>query len=113
MAPKAPEEQKAAKSTKATKTKAEKKPVIKKAEKKIKADGKGDGKKKRTKKSVETYKIYIYKVLKQVILALVSSFCCFGDFFVCVGFGVLHGFWFSCSVSRKQFVFLSSLVFLC
>lgn len=74
MAPKVPEEQKAAKSTKATKTKAEKKPVIKKAEKKIKADGKSDGKKKRTKKSVETYKIYIYKVLKQVIIALALRF---------------------------------------
>ena len=60
MAPKVAEEQKAGKS------KAEKKPVVKKAEKKIKADTKGEGKKKRTKKSVETYKIYIYKVLKQV-----------------------------------------------
>ena len=60
MAPKAAEEQKAGKS------KAEKKPVVKKAEKKIKADTKGDAKKKRSKKSVETYKIYIYKVLKQV-----------------------------------------------
>jgi len=60
MAPKVAEEQKAGKS------KAEKKPVVKKAEKKIKADSKGDAKKKRTKKSVETYKIYIYKVLKQV-----------------------------------------------
>ena len=60
MAPKAAEEQKAGKS------KAEKKPVVKKAEKKIKADTKGEGKKKKSKKSVETYKIYIYKVLKQV-----------------------------------------------
>ena len=62
MAPKAAEEQKAGKS------KAEKKPVVKKAEKKIKADTKGEGKKKKSKKSVETYKIYIYKVLKQVWL---------------------------------------------
>ncbi|XP_024378170.1 histone H2B.11 [Physcomitrium patens] len=60
MAPKAGEEQKA------TKSKAEKKPVVKKAEKKIKADTKGDSKKKKSKKNVETYKIYIYKVLKQV-----------------------------------------------
>jgi histone H2B len=61
MAPKAAEEQKAGKS------KAEKRPVVKKAEKKIKADTKGEGKKKKkSKKSVETYKIYIYKVLKQV-----------------------------------------------
>jgi hypothetical protein len=69
MAPKAAEEQKAGKS------KAEKKPVVKKAEKKIKADTKGEGKK--SKKSVETYKIYIYKVLKQV--------CVLGD----------HSCWFS------------------
>jgi histone H2B len=61
MAPKAAEaEQKAAK------TKAEKKPVGKaKAEKKpVSKEG---GKKKKNKKSTETYKIYIYKVLKQVI----------------------------------------------
>ena len=60
MAPKAAEaEQKAAK------TKAEKKPVGKaKAEKKpVSKEG---GKKKKNKKSTETYKIYIYKVLKQV-----------------------------------------------
>jgi hypothetical protein len=67
MAPKAAEEQKAGKS------KAEKKPVVKKAEKKIKADTKGEGKKKRSKKSVETYKIYIYKVLKQVWWLLVPQ----------------------------------------
>ncbi|GLT48818.1 hypothetical protein SLA2020_224170 [Shorea laevis] len=42
--------------------KAEKRP---KAEKKISKDG-GDKKKKRIKKSSETYKIYIFKVLKQV-----------------------------------------------
>lgn len=65
MAPKAGEEQKA------TKSKAEKKPVVKKAEKKIKADTKGDSKKKKSKKNVETYKIYIYKVLKQVWRLLV------------------------------------------
>ncbi|GBG70472.1 hypothetical protein CBR_g45361 [Chara braunii] len=41
--------------------KAEKKPV--KAEKKVVKEG---GKKKRVKKSTETYKMYIYKVLKQV-----------------------------------------------
>ena len=59
MAPKAAEaEQKAGKS------KAEKKPVKAKAEKKPVA--KEGGKKKKNKKSVETYKIYIYKVLKQV-----------------------------------------------
>ena len=47
-------------------TKAEKKPAEKKpkAEKKIVKDG-GD-KKKKVKKSNETYKIYIFKVLKQV-----------------------------------------------
>jgi len=59
MAPKSDEQ-------KAGKSKAEKKPV-KKAEKKIKSDTKIDGvKRKKSKKSVETYKIYIYKVLKQV-----------------------------------------------
>lgn len=59
MAPKTDEQ-------KAGKSKAEKKPV-KKAEKKIKSDSKTDAKKKKSKKSVETYKIYIYKVLKQVL----------------------------------------------
>jgi len=62
MAPKTAEaEQKAAK------TKAEKKPVGKaKAEKKpVSKEG---GKKKKNKKSTETYKIYIYKVLKQVTI---------------------------------------------
>ncbi|KAG0568434.1 hypothetical protein M758_6G016900 [Ceratodon purpureus] len=58
MAPKTPEEQKAGKS------KAEKKPVKSKAEKMpVKEGGK---QKKKSKKSIETYKIYIYKVLKQV-----------------------------------------------
>jgi histone H2B len=42
--------------------KAEKKP----ASKTVKKPAAKDGKKKRSKKSVETYKIYIYKVLKQV-----------------------------------------------
>ena len=53
--------------------KAEKKPAEKKAEKKPRAEKKlpkdassSDKKKKRTKKNVETYKIYIFKVLKQV-----------------------------------------------
>ncbi|KAE9585493.1 putative transcription factor Hap3/NF-YB family [Lupinus albus] len=57
-------------------TKAEKKPAEKKpaeaekkpakAEKKITKDGGVEKKKKKSKKSVETYKIYIFKVLKQV-----------------------------------------------
>ncbi|CAK9323244.1 unnamed protein product [Citrullus colocynthis] len=60
--------------TKAEKKPAEKKPAEKtpssaekkpKAEKKIAKDG-GDKKKKKIKKSTETYKIYIFKVLKQV-----------------------------------------------
>ncbi|GLT79246.1 hypothetical protein SLA2020_507400 [Shorea laevis] len=60
---------------KAEKKPAEKKPVAEKApasaekrpkaEKKISKDG-GDKKKRRIKKSTETYKIYIFKVLKQV-----------------------------------------------
>ncbi|KGN47176.1 histone H2B [Cucumis sativus] len=76
MAPKAdkkPAEKKPAsekpaeeKKTVAEKAPAEKKP---KAGKKLPKEGgaaAGDKKKKRTKKSVETYKIYIFKVLKQV-----------------------------------------------
>ncbi|CAM8892628.1 hypothetical protein QQ045_026117 [Rhodiola kirilowii] len=59
---------------KAMKKPAEKSPAEKApAEKKLKAEKKipkeassSDKKKKRTKKSVETYKIYIFKVLKQV-----------------------------------------------
>lgn len=61
--------------TKAEKKPAEKKPAAEKApssaEKKPKAEKKiakegGDKKKKKIKKSTETYKIYIFKVLKQV-----------------------------------------------
>ncbi|XWS28668.1 hypothetical protein CRYUN_Cryun25bG0090700 [Craigia yunnanensis] len=65
MAPKAekkPAEKKPAEEKKAEKAPAEKKP---KAEKKLPKEA-GDKKKKRAKKSVETYKIYIFKVLKQV-----------------------------------------------
>ncbi|TYI09953.1 hypothetical protein ES332_A09G106800v1 [Gossypium tomentosum] len=63
MAPKAekkPAEKKPEK--KAEKAPAEKKP---RAEKKLPKEA-GDKKKKRSKKSIETYKIYIFKVLKQV-----------------------------------------------
>jgi len=57
MAPKAVEQ-------KAGKSKAEKKPVkVVKAEKKPVKEG---GKKKKRAKSIESYKMYIYKVLKQV-----------------------------------------------
>lgn len=68
MAPKAekkPAEKKPAEEKKADKAPAaEKKP---RAEKKLpKEGGAADKKKKRAKKSVETYKIYIFKVLKQV-----------------------------------------------
>ncbi|XP_042478373.1 histone H2B [Macadamia integrifolia] len=69
MAPKAekkPAEKKPAeeKKTVAEKAPAEKKP---KAEKRLPKEGaSGDKKKKRVKKSSETYKIYIFKVLKQV-----------------------------------------------
>ncbi|KAG6586018.1 hypothetical protein SDJN02_17482, partial [Cucurbita argyrosperma subsp. argyrosperma] len=65
MAPKAekkPAEKKPAEEKKAEKAPAEKKP---RAEKKLPKDG-ADKKKKKAKKSVETYKIYIFKVLKQV-----------------------------------------------
>ncbi|KAJ9548241.1 hypothetical protein OSB04_020784 [Centaurea solstitialis] len=54
---------------KAEKKPAEKKPkpkAGKKLPKEAGGAGAGDKKKKRTKKSVETYKIYIFKVLKQV-----------------------------------------------
>ncbi|XP_022969535.1 histone H2B-like [Cucurbita maxima] len=64
MAPKAekkPAEKKPAEEKKADKAPAEKKP---RAEKKLPKDG--ADKKKKAKKSVETYKIYIFKVLKQV-----------------------------------------------
>ncbi|KAI5399457.1 probable histone H2B.3 [Lathyrus oleraceus] len=51
----------------AAKKPAEKAPVEPKAEKKIPKDASStDRKKKRNKKNVETYKIYIFKVLKQV-----------------------------------------------
>ncbi|RWR95455.1 histone H2B-like protein [Cinnamomum micranthum f. kanehirae] len=76
MAPKAekkPAEKKPAseKVTEEKKTVAEKAPAEKKpkAEKRLPKEGASAGdkkKKKRTKKSVETYKIYIFKVLKQV-----------------------------------------------
>ncbi|KAK8596203.1 hypothetical protein V6N13_000848 [Hibiscus sabdariffa] len=65
MAPKAekkPAEKKPAEEKKAEKAPAEKKP---RAEKKLPKEA-GDRKKKKAKKSVETYKIYIFKVLKQV-----------------------------------------------
>ncbi|XVE59447.1 hypothetical protein DITRI_Ditri05aG0047400 [Diplodiscus trichospermus] len=66
MAPKA--EKKPAEKKPAEEKKAEKAPAAQKkprAEKKLPKEA-GDKKKKRAKKSVETYKIYIFKVLKQV-----------------------------------------------
>ncbi|KAL8089741.1 hypothetical protein AgCh_039290 [Apium graveolens] len=66
MAPKAAEKKPAEKKPVAEKAPAEKKP---KAGKKLPKEGGAgavDKKKKRSKKSVETYKIYIFKVLKQV-----------------------------------------------
>ncbi|WCJ41622.1 Histone H2B [Euphorbia peplus] len=63
MAPKAAEKKPAEKKP-AEKAPAEKKP---RAEKKLpKEGGAAEKKKKRSKKNVETYKIYIFKVLKQV-----------------------------------------------
>ncbi|KAL8152629.1 hypothetical protein V2J09_010389 [Rumex salicifolius] len=62
MAPKA-EKKPAEKVPSASSTAAEKNP---KAEKKLPKEGGIDGKKKKAKKSTETYKIYIFKVLKQV-----------------------------------------------
>nr|POF06706.1 histone h2b [Quercus suber] len=63
-AEKKPAEEK--KSTVAEKAPAEKKPKAGKKLPKEGGAGAGDKKKKRVKKSVETYKIYIFKVLKQV-----------------------------------------------
>ncbi|CAI0452763.1 unnamed protein product [Linum tenue] len=66
QAEKKPAEKKPAEDKKAEKAPAEKKP---RAEKKLPKEGgaaAADKKKKRNKKSVETYKIYIFKVLKQV-----------------------------------------------
>ncbi|CAN1149355.1 Histone H2B [Linum perenne] len=67
MAPKAekkPAEKKPAEKSPAAAAAAEKKP---RAEKKLPKEGaSADKKKKKAKKSVETYKIYIFKVLKQV-----------------------------------------------
>ncbi|KAJ6909246.1 hypothetical protein NC652_020280 [Populus alba x Populus x berolinensis] len=64
MAPKAEKKPAEKKPAAAEKAPAEKKP---RAEKKLPKEGGAiDKKKKRTKKSVETYKIYIFKVLKQV-----------------------------------------------
>ena len=66
MAPKA-EKKPAEKAAAAEKAPAEKKPKAgKKLPKEAGAAAAGEKKKKRTKKSVETYKIYIFKVLKQV-----------------------------------------------
>ncbi|KAH8502180.1 hypothetical protein H0E87_018176 [Populus deltoides] len=62
MAPKAEKKPAEKKPAAAEKAPAEKKP---RAEKKLPKEGAGDKKKKRAKKSVETYKIYIFKVLKQ------------------------------------------------
>eukprot|EP00268_Persea_americana_P047728 TRINITY_DN499_c0_g1_i2.p1 TRINITY_DN499_c0_g1~~TRINITY_DN499_c0_g1_i2.p1 ORF type:complete len:148 (+),score=40.87 TRINITY_DN499_c0_g1_i2:134-577(+) len=71
MAPKAekkPAEKKPAAEKPAEEKKAEKAPAEKKpkAEKRLPKEGGVDKKKKRVKKGTETYKIYIFKVLKQV-----------------------------------------------
>jgi hypothetical protein len=63
---------------KAGKSRAEKKPVKTKAEKKPVKEGKS----KKKAKSTETYKIYIYKVLKQV--AFLLSLELFSGFVFCV-----------------------------
>lgn len=71
--------------------KAEKKPVVE-------GSSKGPGKKgKKAKKNIETYKIYIYKVLKQVshcFLHLVSSLCLLpafvGSFFLHATYVIFH-----------------------
>ncbi|XP_065868954.1 histone H2B-like [Euphorbia lathyris] len=66
LAEKKPAEKKPAEEKKAEKAPAEKKPRAGKKLPDKEIGGAADKKKKRTKKSVETYKIYIFKVLKQV-----------------------------------------------
>uniref|UniRef100_A0A166DEG5 RRM domain-containing protein n=1 Tax=Daucus carota subsp. sativus TaxID=79200 RepID=A0A166DEG5_DAUCS len=66
MAPKAAEKKPAEKKPAAEKAPAEKKPKAGKKLPKEAGAAAADKKKKRSKKSVETYKIYIFKVLKQV-----------------------------------------------
>ncbi|VFQ98868.1 unnamed protein product [Cuscuta campestris] len=67
MAPKAEKKPAAEKKVAAEKAPAEKKPKAgKKLPKEAGAAAAGEKKKKRPKKSIETYKIYIFKVLKQV-----------------------------------------------
>ncbi len=90
MAPKAVEAHQ-----KGGKSRAEKKPVkVAKVEKKPLKEG---GKKKKAKKSTETYKIYIYKVLKQV--------CGFEAFEVCVcGSGFLFQLFSSLVVDYECYV---------
>jgi histone H2B len=81
MAPKAAEQ-------KAGKSKAEKKPVkVVKAEKKPAKEG---GKKKKRAKSIESYKMYIYKVLKQVSVSVTE----FGTLhcFACASWKFVYGF---------------------
>ncbi|KAI7745951.1 hypothetical protein M8C21_002653, partial [Ambrosia artemisiifolia] len=72
MAPKA-EKKPAEKKPAAEKAPAEKKPKAGKKLPKEAGAGGADKKKKRSKKSVETYKIYIFKVLKQA-MGIMNSF---------------------------------------
>uniref|UniRef100_A0ACD5W2I1 Uncharacterized protein n=1 Tax=Avena sativa TaxID=4498 RepID=A0ACD5W2I1_AVESA len=66
MAPKAEKKPAEKKPVEAEKPAAEMKPRVEKRVPGTKGDGGTDKKKKKAKKSVETYKIYIFKVLKQV-----------------------------------------------
>jgi len=91
MAPKAVEAHQ-----KGGKSRAEKKPVKAKVEKKPLKEG---GKKKKAKKSTETYKIYIYKVLKQVCgLEAFETLCS------CVWFWLLFPLFSSLVVDHEYFV---------
>ncbi len=91
MAPKAVEAHQ-----KGGKSRAEKKPVKAKVEKKPLKEG---GKKKKAKKSTETYKIYIYKVLKQV-----CGFEAFGALCICVWFWLLFQLFLSLVVDHGCYV---------
>ncbi len=97
MAPKAVEAHQ-----KGGKSRAEKKPVKAKVEKKPLKEG---GKKKKAKKSTETYKIYIYKVLKQV-----CGFEAFATLRMCVWFWLLFQMFSPLVVGHGCYVvFLQSL----
>ncbi len=97
---------------KAGKTRAEKKPVKTKAEKKPVKEGKS----KKKAKSTETYKIYIYKVLKQVAflvsLELFSGFVFWVSVFLCAIWTKNLRIWVFYGIFCKEVFFSRSFTFL-